>query len=88
MYVVELTVCFEPRFNMAHNLKTSKYVELVKEARGNQYTCNLVTLEVGCRGPFHLPGYKALQPYIPVLSKESNCLLVQMTETFIKSHRI
>ena len=74
---------------MAQDLKMAKYTELVEEARENQYTSNLITLEVGSRGPFHLPRYKALQSYIKMPSKEWNALLVQMTRTFIiELHRI
>ena len=91
MYIFELTICYESRFNLAHDLKMEKYTELFEEARKSQYTCtsNLITLEVGSRGPFHLTGFKALQPFIKMPSKEWNALLVQMTRRVItESHRV
>ena len=89
VYIFELTICFETRFNLAHDLKMANYIERIEEARENQYTSNLITLEVGSHGPFHLPGFKALQSFIKMLSKEWNALLVQMTRTVVtESHRI
>ena len=87
--IVELTICFETRFDLAHNLKMAKYTELIEEARENQYTSNLITVEVESRGPFDLPGFKALLSHITMPSKEWNALLVQITRTvIIESHRI
>ena len=70
MYIFELTICFESRFNLAHDLKMEKYTKLIEEARENQYTSDLITLEVGSRGPFHLPGFKSLRSFIKKPSKE------------------
>ena len=36
VYIFELTICFETRFNLAHDLKLANYTKLIEEARENQ----------------------------------------------------
>ena len=56
------------RFDLVHNLKNSKYTKLAEEATKN--TTNLITLEEGGHGSFHLPGFKYPQLHFKMLSKE------------------
>ena len=74
VYIFERTICFKTRFNLAHTLNMKRYTELIEEAMENQYASNLITLEMGSRGPFHLPGFKAIQSFIKMPSKEWNAL--------------
>ena len=71
------------RFDLANNLKMAKYTELIEEAREKQYTSNLITLEVGSHGPFHLLGFKVLQSHFTIPSKEVNALQMQITRRVI-----
>ena len=49
----ELTVCFETNFVNAAARKTTKYTDLVRQARSNGYRVTLLTLQVGARGVPH-----------------------------------
>ena len=63
--LIELTICFETRYEEAHSLKEGKYIDLVEEiSSAGVYNPQLITLEVGSRGPFYPAGFERLQSYI------------------------
>ena len=51
--LVELTICFETRYEETHGLKENKYADLVEKIRKAGHTPKLITLEVGSRGRPH-----------------------------------
>ena len=71
--LVELTICYETHYEEAHRLKEEKYIDLVEEIReAGKYTPQLITLEVGSRGPFYPTGFEKLRRFLkaPVKSWE------------------
>jgi hypothetical protein len=90
VYLIELTICFETRYEEAHSLKEGKYIELVEEiSTAGVYSPQLITLEVGSRGPFYPAGFKRLKSYISGPDKHWKTLLREVTRTaLMESHRI
>ena len=88
--LMELTVCFETRYTEAHILKEGKYANLVEEITSKGvYSPELITLEVGSRGPFHQAGFDALRAYLNAPKKEWEAILLHTTKTvIIESHKI
>ena len=85
-----LTICYETRYEEAHTLKQNKYADLVEEIKGGGiYSPELITLEVGSRGPFNPAGFNELQAYLNAPKKEWETMLVCVTRTvIIESHKI
>ena len=88
--LVELTICYETRYEEAHTLKQNKYADLVEEIKGGGiYSPELIMLEVGSRGPFNPAGFNELQAYLNAPKKEWETMLVSVTRTvIIESHKI
>ena len=88
--MVELTICYETRYEEAHGLKENKYADLVDTiSRVGMYSPELITLEVGSRGPFNPTGFKNLQAFLNAPKKEWELMLVYITKTvLIESHTI
>ena len=84
VYLIELTICYETRYIEAHTLKQNKYVDLVEAIREvGAYRPELITLEVGSRGPFHPLGFNTLRSHLKVPAKEWNNILLNVTKTVI-----
>ena len=87
--LVELTICYETRYDEAHTHKTNKYADLVEEIEESEFIPNLITLEVGSRGPFTPAGFENLRAHINVPQKIWNTLLTHIIRTLIlESHKI
>ena len=87
--LVELTICYETKYEEAHRLKESKYANLVDEIRAaGIYSPELITLAVGSKGPFHPAGFDDLKVYLNAPTKEWEAMLVHVTRTVImESHK-
>ena len=82
--LVELTICYETRYEEAHTLKENKDADLVEEIReAGVYSPELITLEVGSRGPFHHAGFDDLKNYLCAPSRAWEAMFVQITKTVI-----
>ena len=67
-----------------HSLKDNKYMYLVDAIRGTSgYSPELITLEVGSRGPIHPTGFDHLQDYLSAPTKEWDNMLLEVTRTVI-----
>ena len=88
--LVELIICYETRYEEAHSLKQSKYADLVKEIRTTGvYSPELITLQVGSRGPFDPTGFDDLKAYLNAPTKEWEAMLGNMTRAVLThSHKI
>ena len=88
--LVELTICYETRFDEAHSFKQSKYVDLMHNIQEpSLYSPELITLEVRSRGPFNPSGFEELKAFITAPTKERDTILTGLTRTvLIKSHKI
>ena len=75
---VELTVCFETNFVDAAERKTTKYADLVRQARNNGYRATLITLQVGSRG---VPHYESFVALARVLDMPKEVLISLITST-------
>ena len=85
----ELTVCFETRYEEAHILKANKYADLVEQIEATDFTPELITLEVGSRGPFNPTGFNDLRAHITPPQKAWRAMLTNITRTVImESHKI
>ena len=63
--IAELTVCCEASYEAAHQRKLQRYQDLEKEARCNEYTTDLLTLEVGSRS-FNTASLNDLQTHLQI----------------------
>ena len=90
MCLIELTICFETRYEEPRSLKEGKYIDLVEEiSSAGVYNPQLITLEVGSRGPFYPAGFERLQSYISGPDKHWETMLRETTRTVLmESHRI
>ena len=71
VYFIELTICYETHYEEAHKLREGKYIDLVEEIReAGKYTPQLITLEVGSRGPFYPAGFEKQRRYLPKGGRE------------------
>ena len=87
--IIELTVCYETRFEEAHRLKANKYADLIEAIKAMEYIPDLITLEVGSRGPYNPAGFNDLKAHITLPQKEWVALLKNITKTvIIESHKI
>ena len=77
--LVELTICYETRYEEAHMLKENKYTDLVNDIReAGVYSPELITLEVGSRGPVHQAGFDELKQYLCAPSKYGKLCLLKL----------
>jgi hypothetical protein len=88
--LIELTICYETRYEEAHSFKDTKYRELVEDIRETgMYNPELITLEVGSRGPFHPTGFERLREHLSAPAKDWGAMLLEVTKTVIsQSHAI
>jgi len=79
---VELTICYR--------LKVKKYTDLMEEIKeAGIYSPELITLEVGSRGPCYLVGFDNLKAYLSAPTKEWDTLLLCIIRTvLVESHKI
>ena len=61
VWVIELTVCFETRYEDAHTLKTNRYTDLMRQIADSPVDGTLVTLEVGSRGFLSLTNFNMMK---------------------------
>ena len=90
VWVVELTVCFETRYEEAHNLKVNRYADLMEQIDDSTYSGSLVTLEVGSRGFLSLPSFTLLKQQLLICTRRQwEEALSNITRRAISgSHRI
>ena len=72
---VELTVSFETNFVDATERKTTKYTDLVQQARSKGYRATLLTLQVGSRGVPHYESFVALARVLDMSKKVLTSLI-------------
>ena len=80
---VELTVCFETNFVDAAERKTTKYADLVRQARSNGYRATLITLQVGSRGVPHYESFVALARVLDMSKKVLTSLITSTAKAAI-----
>ena len=61
LYIIELTVPFEPNIKKAHEYKLNKYTSLVNDITNNNFEVSLLALEVGSRGYISCENDKTLR---------------------------
>ena len=90
VWVIELTVCFETRYEEAHNLKVNRYADLMEQIDDSTHSGSLVTLEVGSRGILSLPSFTLLKQQLLICTRRQwEEALSNITRTAISgSHRI
>ena len=90
VWVIELTVCFETRYEEAHNLKVNRYADLMEQIDDSTYSGSLVTLEVGSRGFLSLPSFTLLKQQLLICTRRQwEEALSNITRRAISgSHRI
>ena len=77
--LVELTICYDTRFEEAHTYKANKYADLVEQIAATHFIPDLITLEVGSRGPLNSTGFDNLRAHISLPQKQWNALLISIT---------
>ena len=90
VWLIELSVCFETRYEDAHTLKTNRYADLMEQIANTSLDGTLVTLEVGCRGFLSLPGFHTVKQHLLECSKRKwEAFLINVAQTAIRgSHKI
>ena len=90
VWVIELTVCFETSYEVAHTRKTSRYADLMEQITSSNFDGELVTLEVGSRGFLSLPSFTTLkQQLLECSQKQWTTFLGDIIQAAIKgSHKI
>ena len=78
--MVELTVCYETNFDAAAARKTSKYTDLVTQAKNRGYRTTLITLQVGSRGVPDYNSFSVLAKLLKIPTKEMIQLFKDVTE--------
>ena len=61
---MELTISYESRYEEAQIHKANKYADLIEEIKERDFITDLITLEVGSRGPFNPTGSDYLMAHI------------------------
>ena len=85
VWVIELTVCFETRYEDAHTLKTNRYTDLMRQIADSPVDGTLVTLEVGSRGFLSLTNFnKMKQQLLECSRKQWETFLVNVVQTAIR----
>ena len=74
VWVIELTVCFETRYEDAHTLKSNRYADLMGQIADSSVDGTLVTLEVGSRGFLSLPNFNMIKQQLLECSRSSGRL--------------
>ena len=78
--MIELTVCFETRYEDAHPLKTNRYTDLMKQIGDSSVDGTLVTLEVESSAFLSLPNFNMIkQQLIECSRKQWEAFLVNQT---------
>ena len=88
--MIELTVCFETRYEDAHTLKSNRYADLMGQIADSSVDGTLVTLKVGSRGFLSLPNFNMIkQQLLECSRKQWEAFLVNVAQTAIQgSHKI
>ena len=81
--LIELTICYETRFEEAHILKKNKYADLIEAIEATEFIPELITLEVGSRGPYNPAGFNDLRAHITIPQKAWKHMLTNITKTVI-----
>ena len=83
--MIELTVCFETRYEDAHTLKTNRYTDLMRQIADSPVDGTLVTLEVGSRGFLSLTNFNTIkQQLLECSRKQWETFLVNVAQTAIR----
>ena len=89
LWLLELTVSFEPQMEDAQQRKQSKYQDLVEASRDAGYTTELITVEVGSRGLVDASSFRPLARVLNVSHKDiSNLCIALIRTTLLESHKI
>ena len=88
--MIELTVCFETRYEDAHTLKANRYADLMEQIADSPVDGTLVTLEVGSRGLLSLQSLNMMKQQLLECSRNQwEAFLVNVAQTAIRgSHKI
>ena len=85
VWVVELTICFENRFDETNLLKAGRYADLMQQVTTSNYSGTLLTLEVGSRGFLSLSNFTKLQHELLVCKKSAwRGFMMEVVRTVIK----
>ena len=83
--MIELTVCFETRYEDTHTLKSKRYADLMGQIADSSVDGTLVTLEVGSRGFLSLPSFNMImQQLLECSRKQWEAFLVNVVQTAIQ----
>ena len=83
--MVELTICFENRFDEANLLKAGRYAALMQQVTTSNYSGTLLTLEVGSRGFLSLSNFTKLQHELLVCKKSTwRGVMMEVVRTVIR----
>jgi hypothetical protein len=82
--LAELTVCFETNFDDAADRKTTKYADLLQQARGNGYRATLLPLKVGLKGVPHYQSFAALARVMDMTNKDLMTLITNTSKAAIQ----
>ena len=89
LWLLELTVSFEPQMEDVQQRKQSKYQDLVEASRAAGYTTELIRVEVGSRGLVDASSSRPLARVLNVSHKDiSNFFIAIIQTTLLKSHKI
>ena len=89
LWLLELTVNFEPQMEDAQQRKQSKYQDLVEANRAAGYTTELITVEVGSRELVDASSFRPLARVLNVSHKDiSNLCIANIRTTLLESHKI
>ena len=81
--LLEITVPDEDRLYISHDLKMSKYTDLVLQCQTNGWKCNLFTVEVGSRGYVS----QSLVKFLKFLGLSNRAIKLARNECSIKALR-
>ena len=83
LWLLELTICYEPQVADARERKKAKYYHLVEAGRAAGYQFELITVEVGSRGMLGKADFDALKQAIKAPRKELTDLSLKAIRTAI-----
>ena len=90
VWVIELTVCFETSYDVAHNRKTARYADLIQQIGQSPFNVHFLTVEVGSCGFISLPSFRTIkQQLLQCSGKQWEDFLMEVTRATIEgSHKI
>ena len=89
LWLLELTVSFEPQMEDAQQRKQSKYQDLVEASQAAGYTTELITVVVVSRGLVDASSFRPLARVLNVSHKDiSNLCIAIIRTTLLESHKV